>query len=111
MPGTTIAHDPIPILRGTEEDRIRRITKMCGRLEVMFHDLFLIQNVLVVCVECLKSQNADNDLEVAAVLTRCADDKIHEQLERLHKIVKKLGGETDFSDMDNEGSTDAITPA
>ena len=33
------------------------------------------------------------------------------QLLRLHKVITKLGGVTEFTDMDNEESDDAITPA
>lgn len=98
MPGETIANDPIPILRGTDEDRIRRINKMCSRLEVMFHDLSMIQNVIIVCVAALRYQNIEQDDEIAQVLRRCADDKLHVQLLRLTKIVYKFGGRTNYSE-------------
>lgn len=97
MPTEAVADNPIPILRGTEKDRTRRVRKMCRHLEVMFHDLSLIQNVIALCVLALKSQNYGEDLEVSDVLRRCADDKIHDQLSRITKIVRKLGGSTNYS--------------
>ena len=45
------------------------------------------------------STNAcENDFEVSDVLKRCADDRIHDQLLRITKIVRKLGGRTDYSE-------------
>ncbi len=98
MPTATLADDPIPILRGIEEDRIRRVRKMCRQLEVMFHDLSLIQNVVALSVSVLRGQNYGEDLEVSDVLRRCADDKIHDQLLRITKIVRKLGGSTNYGE-------------
>ena len=96
MHTATLADDPIPILRGTEEGRIRRSTKVCRRLERIFNQFSLIQNVITVCVEAFRSQNAEKDDDIAMVPMRCGDDKIHEQLERLNRIVEKLGGCTDY---------------
>jgi hypothetical protein len=90
--------DDISILRGSGGDRIRRVKKMCSRLEVMFHDLSMIQNVIIVCVAALHHQNAEQDDEIAQVLRRCADDKLHVQLLRLTKIVHKFGGRTNYSE-------------
>ena len=87
----------IPILRGTDEDRVRRIRKVCGRLEVMFRDLSLVQSVVFTCVGALGLQSAEQDEEIGRVLTRCVDDKIHQQLKKLAKIIEKLGGRIDCS--------------
>ena len=87
----------IPILRGTDEDRTRRIRKVCGRLEVMFRDLSLVQSVIFTCVGALDSQIVEEDDEIGTVLTRCAEDKICQLLKRLAKIIEKLGWRGDYS--------------
>lgn len=86
----------------------KRLRKARKRLEKVFGELLLAQNVIVVCVEVLRHQSADNDLEVATILRRYVDSALGEQLEKLHKVIIKFGGETDFTEMSNEESDDAI---
>ena len=87
---------------------VKRLRKARRRLQRVFTELFLAENVIVVCVEALKHQSADNDLEVATILRRYVDSVLGEQLGKLHKVITKFGGATDFTPMDNEESDDAI---
>lgn len=96
MPTSQFSTEDIPILKGTEEKRIKRVTKLCSRLELMYRELAVIQSVIMVCVGALDHQNAEQDDEIGTVLTRCADDRIHQQLKRLAKLIRKLGGSDDY---------------
>lgn len=104
---TNPAYDRIPILEGNDEDRARRLTKMCIRLERMFFHLELSAMVVNVCVMALEEQNAEQDEDIARVLRCFADNKINEQLEKLTKIIEKLGGRTSYTE-DIDPSAEAL---
>ena len=111
MPTDHSITEEFPILDGDDDKVVNRLRKARKRLQKVFTELFLAENVIVVCVEALKHQSADNDLEIATVLRRYVDSVLGEQLLKLNKVITKFGGETEFSDMDNEESDRAITPA
>lgn len=111
MPMDQSITEEFPILDGDNHTVVKRLRKARRRLQKVFTELFLAENVIVVCVEALKHQSADNDLEVGTILRRYVDSALGEQLVKLHKVITKFGGETEFSDMDNEESDRAITPA
>ena len=108
MPMDQSITEEFPILDGDDEEVVNRLRKVRKRLQKVFTELFLAENVIVVCVEALKHQSADNDLEVATILRRCVDSVLGEQLGKLHKVITKFGGATEFTPMDNEESDDAI---
>lgn len=108
MPVDQSITEEFPILEGGDEKVAKRLGKVRQRLQRIFAELFLAENVIVVCVEALKHQIADNDLEVANILRRYVDSVLGEQLGKLHKVITKFGGATEFTPIDNEESDDAI---
>ena len=100
--------EEFPILDGDDVTVVKRLRKARRRLQKVFTELFLAENVIVVCVEALKHQSADNDLEVANILRRYVDSVLGEQLGKLHKVITKFGGATEFAPIDNQESDDAI---
>ena len=103
MPVDQSITEKFPILEGEDEKVARRLGKVRKRLQRIFTELFLAENVIVVCTEALKHQSADNDLEVATILRRYVDSVLGEQLGKLHKVITKFGGTTEFTPTDNEG--------
>ena len=89
------ASSPIPII----EDSERWLAKMRGRLEGIFQELHTIQAVIVVSAETIANQGADFDPEVSCVLTRCASDKLHNQLQSLTSVIEQLGGRTEYTEI------------
>ena len=85
---------PIPIIKDSEQ----RLAKMRGRLEGIFHELHTIRSVIVVSAETI-TQGSEFDPEVSCVLTRCAADKLHRQLQSLTFVIEQLGGRTEYTEV------------
>jgi hypothetical protein len=111
MPMDQSITEEFPILDGDHVAVVVRLRKARKRLEQVFKELWLLSDVVAVCQCQLRGQSADNDLEVANLLRRYVDSPLFKQLKRLHKVITKFGGVTEFSDVANEESDDAITPA
>ena len=97
-----------PILEGDEQKIRRRLLKMRGKLERVFKDLVTVSSVIIFCNRALHEQNSECDADVATLLRRYVDSPLATQLQRLHKVITKLGGVTEFSEPYNEESDDAI---
>jgi hypothetical protein len=89
------ASSPIPIIENSEQ----RLAKMRSRLEGIFQELHTIQAVIVVSAEIIENQGADFDPEVSCVLTRCASNRLHNQLQSLTFVIEQLGGRTEYTDI------------
>ena len=89
------ASSPIPIV----EDSGRRLAKMRGRLEGIFHQLHTIHAVVVVGAETIANHASDFGPEVSCVLARCAADKLHRQLGSLTFVIEQLGGRTEYTEV------------
>ena len=85
---------PIPII----EDSERRLAKMRGRLEGIFHELHTIQSVIAVCAEAIANQGSGFDSEVV-VLTRSGADNLRNQLKSLTFVIEQLGGRTEYTEV------------
>ena len=90
MPMDQSITEEFPILDGDDDKVVNRLRKARKRLQKVFTELFLAENVIVVCVEALKHQSADNDLEIATVLRRYVDSVLGEQLVKLNKVITKF---------------------
>ena len=88
------AHQPIPFLKSDEE----QLAKVRRQLEVMFRELRLVQDVIMVCGGVCGSDNSDFDDEVEHVLRRCGSDRMYSVLKTLTQIVERFGGTTEMSD-------------
>jgi hypothetical protein len=88
------AHQPIPFLKSDEE----QLAKVRRQLEVMFRELRLVQDVIMVCGGVCGSGNSDFDDEVEHVLRRCGSDRMYTILKTLTQIVERFGGTTELSD-------------
>lgn len=86
---------PIPII----EDSDRRLAKMRGRLEEIFHELHTIHSVTVVSAETIANHGSDFDPEVSCVLTRCGADKLRDQLNSLTSVIEQRGGRTEYTEV------------
>ena len=106
MPGPIVS-ERIPVLEGTEEDVRRRLKKMCIQLERIFTQLESSAMVVNVCVMALREQNAEQDEDIASMLTRFADNNIDKQLNKLAKVIDKLGGHTRYFFDDDENPVGA----
>lgn len=84
---------PIPII----EDSERRLAKLRGRLQGIFHELHTIQSVIGVCAEAIANQGSDFDPEVV-VLTRSGAENLRSQLYLLTDVIEELGGRTEYTD-------------
>ncbi len=111
MPMDQSITEEFPILDGDDDKVAKRLLKARMRLERIFTELFVVSDVITVCQGSLRYQSCENDLEVCTLLRRHVDNPLNKQLEKLHKVITKLGGVTEFTAMYNEESDDAITPA
>ena len=84
---------PIPII----EDSERRLAKLRGRLQGIFHELHTIQSVIGVCAEAIANQGSDFDPEVV-VLTRSGAENLRNQLYSLTDVIEELGGRTEYTE-------------
>lgn len=92
------AHRPIPLLRSNEE----QLAKIRRRLEGMFRELRLVQDVIMVCSGVRESVGPDLDGEVEHVLRRCGVERLWSVLKTLTEIVERLGGRTEMSEARRE---------
>jgi len=79
------ASSPIPII----EDSERRLAKLRGRLQGIFHELHTIQSVIGVCAEAIANQGSDFDPEVV-VLTRSGAKNLRNQLYFLAATSRRI---------------------
>ena len=84
---------PIPIIEESE----RRLAKLRGRLQGIFHELHTIQSVIGVCAEAIANQGSDFDPEVV-VLTRSGAENLRNQLYSLTDVIEELGGRTEYTE-------------
>lgn len=106
MPVDQCITEDIPLLNGSQEKVVKRILKLRTKLEVMFRDLNTAVSVVIVCCGQLREQHIDADIDVERILREYVDGPIDDQLSRLHKIIEKLGGTTEFSESVEDGEGD-----
>jgi hypothetical protein len=58
--------------------------------EVVTH-LRLVQSAVVVAVAALRQQNCELDEDIATVLQRSVADRLHDQIERLEELMRRVG--------------------
>jgi hypothetical protein len=79
-----------PFLHGNHEQAI----KLRKRLEDVFGNVWLAQDVVTVCLELGQTNAGDFNREIAHVLQRCAADRLRYQMKTLTKVIERLGGRT-----------------
>ena len=106
MPMDQFITAEIPILEGDDHKIVKRLRKARKRLENIFKALDVIGDVITVCEGTLEAHNTETD--VVNILRRYASNALFVQMERLTKVVVKLGGETEFS-YQRSGGHDTVT--
>ncbi len=97
MPGKQSTTEEIPLLNGPPEKVRKRLLKMRDKLENMFVEIDDATSVQLVCGEALLQQNAGHDSDVAMMLRRYSNSPLAGMMEKLNKMVVKLGGTTAWS--------------
>ena len=84
---------PIPLLQGSHE----QVIKLRKRLEDVFGNISLVQDVVIICLELSQADVGDFNPEIAHVLRRCAADRLFFQMRILTSVIERLGGRTALS--------------
>jgi hypothetical protein len=70
---------------------ISKTRSVRGELGEVVAHLRQVQSAVAVAVAALKQQNCELDEDIATVLQRSVADRLHDQIERLEGVMRRVG--------------------